>query len=136
MRAYDSAVLASVADDGFPRATRTRLTPVPEGHAFAVELPSEEPVSPGPASLLCHKHDEKLWKLSSFVAAGELASVAGQWQMTPSAFIPGAASTPAAVVRAIRNCRASANRYLERRGLDRPQVPWQEYHEIAQSLRR
>src|SRR3954463_11008641 len=59
MRAYDSAVLSSVADDGFPRATRTRLTPVPDGHAFAVELPSDEPVSLGPASLLCHKHDEK-----------------------------------------------------------------------------
>jgi hypothetical protein len=135
MRAYDSAVLSWVADDGFPRAARTSLTPVPDGQAFAVELPGDEPVREGPAGLLCHKHDEKLWKLSSFVATGELTSEAGQWRMTPTGFIPGAASTPAAVIRTVRGCRASAARYLERRGLSRPQVPWQAYHRIADSVR-
>jgi hypothetical protein len=136
MRAYDSAVLSWVADDGFPRATRTGLTPVPDAEAFAVDPPSDEPVRPGPAGLLCHKHDEKVWKLSSFVATGQLVGTAGRWRMTPSVFIPGVASSPAATIRTVRGCRASAARYLERRGLDRPQVPWQEFHEIAESVRR
>jgi hypothetical protein len=83
---------------------------------------------PGPASLLCHSHDEQLWKLRSFVVAGDLIRAGDSWTLTASRYVSGGErSGPIGAIRYIQGLRATARRYLDRRGLERPRIPWDEY---------
>jgi hypothetical protein len=131
---FSSAVLA--AFDGTGRPTLARLRPRPDAAArrFVLDLPADADLRPGPASLLCHSHDDKLWTLRSFVVAGELAAGADGWTLAPSRHVPGGDRMgPLAAVRTIRELRATAQGYLDRRGLERPGIPWSEYAELKRS---
>jgi hypothetical protein len=129
-----SAVLA--AFDGAGRPTLTRLRPRPDvaGRRFVLDLPADADLRPGPASLLCHSHDEQLWTLRSFVVAGELVGEADGWALAPSRYVPGGDKIgPVAAVRTIRDLRATAQGYLDRRGLERPTIPWHEFEALKRS---
>ena len=41
-------------------------------HVLRVHLPADIQIAPGPAGLLCHSHDEKLWHLKIFALQGML----------------------------------------------------------------
>ena len=53
----------------------------------------------------------------------------------PDRFIPGAdAIGPVKMVRTVRELRGTARRYLERRGLARPEISWSEFDSVKADL--
>lgn len=86
LRTYRSAVLCSLDDEGTPLLRRVRPTADPAQRALLV-TEDAEPLRAGPASLLCHSHDEKLWNLRSMVTVGRLEPRDGGWAFLPSRFV-------------------------------------------------
>ncbi|XVV17267.1 pyridoxamine 5'-phosphate oxidase family protein [Actinoplanes sp. CA-131856] len=136
LAAYSTAVLAARDSSGAPLLVRTNVASTPSG--YAVSVPDDVPVTAGPASLLVHRHDDKLDKLHSASVAGTLTQAAdGSWLLTPTRLIePGARhkGKVADQIQLIRTLRATTDRYLKRRGLPRPTVPWAAYREIRTTL--
>ena len=99
-----------------------RVRPTVDHASRSFGIDTDASLQPGKASLLCHSHDEKLWNLRSFVVAGELSRDCDRWVLRPDRFIPGGDSMgPVAMVKAFRELRGTARRYLDRRGLVRPE---------------
>jgi hypothetical protein len=129
---FPSAVLGTTTADGAPVLRRIRVTG-PAGDALALDVPEDDDLRPGPASLLAHSHDEQLWSLRSVGVLGEL--VAGpRWTFRPERLLGDAgAATPLAIVRQLWRLRRTADGYLERRSLSRPQIPWGDLKTIKEA---
>jgi len=122
---FPDCVLSALGADGAPLSVRCR--PVPGDRPGTVHLdgPLGVALVPGPASLLCHRHDERLWQLRSFLARGSLEPAGTGWVFTAQALLagPGMAG-PVGDARAFLAARRRAGRYLAQRGIPRPGVPW------------
>jgi hypothetical protein len=116
---YRSGVLTWLDTDVGPSSTRVRPTVDPDGRLL---LDDDAAFHPGPASLLCHSHDERLWSQQSFVTVGSLARDDERWVFVPERFIDGASTRPGRVLGMFRDARSTASRYLTKRGLPRPAV--------------
>jgi hypothetical protein len=127
-----SAVLCSLDHDGTPSLRRVRPTADPAQRAFHL-TDAAEPLSAGPASLLCHGHDDKLWNLRSMVTVGRLEPQDGGWSFLPWRFVPGAGTEPLTLLRMIRQNRRTARAHLERRPQSRPRIPWHEYAAVKRA---
>jgi hypothetical protein len=133
---FESVVLTGIDAEGYPYSVRNRPRIDPFERVLLVELPAGTPVQPGPASLLCHRHDENLWNLRSFLARGTLVRGDGEWIFRPERFVPGAGiGGPIGVARFVAGSRKTARRYLEKRGLPRPRIPWDEINAIKAQIR-
>lgn len=128
---FPSAVLTGTDAEGYPFSVRCRPTPDIEARLLRVRLPEGTRICSGPASLLCHSHDENLWNLKSFLVRGVLSRDGGDWNFEPRHFIAGAGigGLPA-MARFFIGSRRRAGRYLKKRGLARPKVPWGEINVI------
>lgn len=137
---FEDAVLTGLDAEGYPYGVRVRPRVDPTRQVLRVPLPAYATVQAGPASLLCHAHDEDLWNLRSFLVRGVLRREEGGWAFEPRAFVPGAGvGGPMGLVRFVRGSRQNAERYLKKRGLARPSIPWNRINEIkaqAQQDRR
>ncbi|MET7683971.1 pyridoxamine 5'-phosphate oxidase family protein [Streptomyces sp. NPDC005423] len=132
---FPSAVLAARAPSGAPVLARTRPVPTDDGYALA--LPADCAAAPGPASLLVHRHDERLNHLHNALVRGRLESVGDGWLLIPATVVePMGTGRPADAVRLLRRTRRATDRYLARRGLDRPRVQWAEFRELAREARQ
>ena len=124
---FSSAVLSGTDAQGYPFSIRCTPEVDQAGQVLRLNLSASVPIQPGPASLLCHSHDELLWKLKSFLVRGRLEQDDRGWVLRPEKFIPGGGvGGPLGEMQAMIRTRAIANRYLEKRGLPRPKVPWDE----------
>ena len=131
---FGSAVLTGLDPEGYPYSVRCR--PDPDARVLRVRLPGYVPIRPGPASLLCHRHDENLWNLESFLVRGTLVHEGAGWTFRPEKFVPGAGiGGPMGIMRLVIGSRKSAKRYLEKRGLSRPRIPWKEINGIKAQAR-
>lgn len=128
---YRSAVLVWRDADGTPALRRVRAGADPARRGLGLDLgvagEDDVPLREGPASLLCHSHDDALWHLHSMVGVGRLERRDDVWVLVPTRFVPGAGTDPRTMLRMIRQNRRNARRYLERRQLTRPRVPWRDY---------
>jgi hypothetical protein len=132
---FESVVLTGIDEEGYPYSVRNRPRVDPFERMLPVEIPLGTPVQPGPASLLCHRHDENLWKLKSFLVRGTLTREGGGWIFRPERFVPGAGiGGPIAMVRFVAGARKTARRYLEKRGMPRPRIPWDEINAIKAQI--
>jgi hypothetical protein len=125
---FESAVLSGLDEEGYPFSVRCRPYPDASGaEVLRVWLPPHTVLRPGPASLLCHSHDENLWNLRSFLVRGVLKKDDGGWSFEPVQFIPGAGigGFPA-MIRFFTGARRNARRYLKKRRLARPRILWDE----------
>ena len=125
---FESAVLSGLDEDGYPFSVRCRPYPDASGaEVLRVWLPPGTLIRPGPASLLCHTHDENLWNLKGFLVRGVLFLDFGEWSFEPVRFVPGLGmgGLPG-MIRFFVRSRRNARRYLEKRGLARPSIPWDE----------
>jgi hypothetical protein len=128
---FESAVVTGVDSGGYPYSVRCRTTLDVGARTLQPEMPPDTPIRPGPASLLCHRHDEDLWNLKSFLVRGTLSPEGRGWSFRPERFIPGAGiGGPMGMVRFVVGSRRNVRRYLKRRGLARPRIPWKEYEAI------
>jgi hypothetical protein len=134
---YPSAVLTGRDADGYPYSVRCTPRPDLAARAFRVALPPETPIQPGPAGLLCHRHDEAMWNLQSFVARGALIRDEAGWRFEPRSSIPGMDQrSPRAMLRFLTDSRRRAKEYLAKRGLPRPAVPWAEIIAVKEQAKR
>ena len=131
---FDEVVLTVLDADGYPASVRA------DAHAYdpaTGELPAAVPDAlravEGPAGLLCHRHDEKLWKLNAIQVKGRLENRDGAWVFVSTTF---KAPSKLAMYFFIRGTQTSGQRYLDNRGLDRPEVDWAAAKEIQRRAKR
>src|SRR5438094_882171 len=89
LRGFRSAVLTGLDRDGYPASVRCVPRFDVVRHLIDVDVPTGVGLRPGPACLLCHRHDERLWNLKSFVARGTLEQDDRGWHLRPTQFVPG-----------------------------------------------
>jgi hypothetical protein len=131
MAGFPDAVLR-VNAQGFPLSVRCRPRLDPALRVLHVDRAPGVALLDGPASLLCHSHDRNLWRLRSFLVRGQLTTTGTTWVFHPVALVAGTGlSGPVGDVRSFWAARQRAGRYLARRGLTRPTVPWQLVRDTA-----
>ncbi|MFJ3671241.1 pyridoxamine 5'-phosphate oxidase [Streptomyces sp. NPDC090106] len=127
---FPTAVLGARDASGAPVLARTR--PVATDDGFTVVLPADCAATPGPASLLVHRHDERLNHMHNALVRGQLRENGDGWLLVPSKVIePMGSGRPTDAIRVLRHTRQATNRYLERRGLQRPRVQWDEFRKLS-----
>lgn len=132
---FPTAVLAARDASGAPVLARTR--PVPTADGFAVAVPADCPAAPGPASLLGHRHDERLNNMYNVLVPGELRTGDGGPVLVPGKVVePMGTGRVSDAVGVLRSTKRATDRYLSRRGLSRPRVQWQEFRALARDTRR
>jgi hypothetical protein len=126
LRGFSSPVLTGLDVDGYPFSIRCSPEPDEAQQVLRVHLPGWARIRQGPASLLCHGHNQLLWNLRSFMVRGTLEPAGSEtWLFRPTRFVPGIGiSGLAGMVRFAFAKRRTARRYLERRGLPRPTIDW------------
>jgi hypothetical protein len=129
---FDEAVLTVLDADGYPASVRvdTRTYDGATGRLPA-ELPDVLRAVEGPANLLCHYHDEKMWKLKAIQVKGRLEKRDDEWDFVTTAFSP---PSKLAVVAFLKGTRTAAQKYLDKRGLERPEVNWVAVNEIKRRV--
>ncbi len=140
LKKYQSAVLTGIDAHGYPFSVRCVPEMDKSAQVLRVQLPPGVQLQAGPASLLCHQHNELLWNMESFLLRGSLKQDEQGWKFQPQQFIPG---TPGAGLKALLPSvrwllasRGTAKRYLEKRHLPRPSVPWDEILEVKDQAQR
>ncbi|GAA3962098.1 pyridoxamine 5'-phosphate oxidase family protein [Actinoplanes auranticolor] len=126
---YGTAVLAATDRDGAPVLRRTTITSTADG--YGIELDDDTAITPGTASLLVHRHDEKLSALHNAVLRGTLTRTGSGWVLAPERLIQPMGRGPRDMLRTVQSCRKATRRYLDRRGLARPVIPWAAYRELT-----
>ena len=122
---FPDAVLTVVGADGYPLNIRCQPQVDEDDRVLRVQTARGVDLRPGPASLLCHSHDENLWKLRSFLIRGQIEPADDSWVFHPEKFIPGGGmGGPLGALRAIVEARRTAKRYLTIRHLARLAIPW------------
>lgn len=125
---FDDAVLTVIDADGYPASVRVQSRGYDGSTGeLRATLPDAVRAVEGPANLLCHSHDEKMWNLQMLTVKGRLENRDGSWVFCSEGF---EAPSKLAVVNFIKNARNSAQKYLDKRGLNRPEVNWAAVKEI------
>ena len=122
---YREAVVTAVDPTGYPVSVRQAAPRYdPATGEFTAEWPSGLPVSEGPAVVLCHSHDEKLWNIKQLQIKGRLERRNDRWVFRSTGFHAPPASQLGIFLRLARDMRKTGRRYLDRRGLKAPRVNW------------
>jgi hypothetical protein len=125
IESFPTAVLTTVDDDGYPFSLRCRARFDASRQVIELDVPAGREVAPGPADLLWHRHDLKLWNLREFVVQGDLERGAAGWTLRPMRLLGGqGAGGLLGQLRSVTRYRKTAARYLAKRGLARPAVDW------------
>jgi hypothetical protein len=126
---FPDAVLTGCGGGGYPASGRCRPRPDPTTQVLRITPILGLDLAAGPASLLCHSHNQRLWALRSFLARGVLTQTGSddtaEWVFTPTGLSMGTGMTgPVGDVRGFLAARRRAARYLSERDLVRPAIPW------------
>ena len=122
---YSEAVVTALDPAGYPVSVRQAAPRYdPATGEFAVEWPPQLAVSEGPAIVLCHSHDEKLWNIKQLQIKGHLERREERWVFVSSGFRAQPTSQLRVFLRLGRDMRKTGKRYLDRRGRKAPTVNW------------
>lgn len=128
---YESAVLTYISRNGYPFSFRCRPVIEEATRRLRISVPPAVDPEPGSSSLIWHRHDENLWNLHSFAVRGNLVEDGTGWFVEPEAFIPGVGIGGwRSYVRFLVNGRRTTKQYLQKRGLPRPKLNWDEWDAI------
>jgi hypothetical protein len=136
------AVLSRLGEDGYPSSVRCRVRRVPGTRDVELELPRYAAAWRGTATLLFHRHDERLEGLAQMVLRGtirERPDGAPIFAVTDIVTANGRddtdamphAGAPLHMVQFFRVGRGKARAYLAKRGAPWPPIP---YDEIARRV--
>lgn len=114
---FSEGVLTAVDANGYPVSVRQLALPydATDG-SMPVTLPDALGAVEGPANLLCHFHDDKLWDMRAIQLKGRLERRGDTWVFVTTSF------TPPSMLQMIRGVQRSTQSYLDKRGLAKPQV--------------
>lgn len=122
---FPTAVLTTLDAAGYPVSVRCAARFDAARETVDLVVPGGLDLAPGPASLLFHRHDEKLWNLRELVILGDLGREARGLTMRPTRLLQGQGRGGAiGQMRGVLRYRKTAARYLAQRGLARPAVDW------------
>jgi hypothetical protein len=122
---FESAVVTGLDPQGYPFSVRCKPVADAGRYVLTLTLPADAAIQPGPASLLVHSHSEQLWDLRSYLVRGQIKPEGDHWIFTPETYTPGGGVTGVrGYISFIRTARRNADRYLKKRNLPRPQIPW------------
>jgi hypothetical protein len=125
---FEDGVLTTLDTDGYPVSVRVSTRAYDPGTGeLHVSLPGALRAVEGPANLLCHFHNEKLWGLKAIQVKGRIEKHDDAWVFVTTTFNP---PPKLAALSFIRHTNASAKKYLDKRGVDRPTVNWAALKEI------
>lgn len=128
---FETAVLNVPDRDGCPYSVRCRAGLDRRAGILRLDLAEAANVQPGPASLLCHNHDEELWNQKIFLLRGRIEGVGDERVFRPEKFVPSIGTGGATgVVRMLIGARRATTAYLKKRGLARPTIPWAEIEAV------
>jgi len=132
---FPEAVVTAVDAEGYPVSIREAAPRYdPETGQMSVAWPDGVAFAEGPANVLCHSHDEKVWNIKAMQIKGHLERSEGDCVFITTAFTP----PPGMLVtfwRLSRTGRAAARRYLDNRGLTAPAVNWDAIDELQRRAR-
>ena len=132
---FTSAVLGTATAGEPPVLRRVRVRTDTRTGSYRVDPPDPAGLAAGPASLLLHSHDERLWNQRVVGALGSLSRTGDGWTFRPERLMPGMLlNNPLDGLRTLRRARATAARYLDRRGLARPTVDWAAHRACTRPL--
>lgn len=122
---FRTSVLSAIDASGHPYSVRCELQPDQGARVLRLRGEPGGALQPGPASILCHSHNEQLWNLKGLGIRGRLERDAEGWLVRPTQFIPDRASgSPVRQIKGLLALRQTAASYLSRRGEATPEVPW------------
>jgi hypothetical protein len=125
---FDEAVLTGLDADGYPVSIRanSRTYDATTGR-LPVSPPSALHIAEGPANLLRHSHDEKLWHLNAIQIKGRLENRDDEWVFQSTNFD---APSKLVLVQFLAGTRKAGQKHLDKRGLQRTPVNWSAVNEI------
>lgn len=125
---FDEAVLTALDADGYPVSIRIdpRNYDATTG-TLPATFPSALRATAGPANLMSHSHDEKMWHLNAIQIKGRLESRDGGWVFQSTNFD---APSKLAFIQFLANTRTGGQKYLDKRGLPHPAINWAAIKEI------
>lgn len=130
---FESAVLNARDGGGYPFSVRCHPEQDRPAGLLRLDLAEGTNARPGPASLLCHSHDEMLWNQKIFLLRGRLEETEAGHVFRPEKFVPGIGiGGPVSMVRTVIGARRAAAAYLKKRGLERPLIPWAEVEAVKE----
>jgi len=114
---FSEGVITAIDAQGYPVSVRQLSLPYDAASgSMPVTLPDALAAVEGPASLLCHFHDDKLWNIRTIQLKGRLERRNATWVFVTTAF------TPPSMLAMMRGVHRSTRRYLDKRGLAKPKV--------------
>jgi hypothetical protein len=124
---FSSAVLTGIDEAGYPFSVRCEPEPIVENKVIGVQIPEDEAIQAGPASLLFHKHDEQMWNIKSFLVRGNIKMENQGWMFHPERYTSGLGiGGLISMIQLVRTGRRTAKHYLKKRSLTCPEVRWDE----------
>jgi hypothetical protein len=128
---FSSAALTGLDKHGYPYSIRCLPVIDRARKVLVIHVCEDCEVLPGLGCLLCHSHDERIWNLKSFIAKGLIERDGDLLYFRPHQFIPGMGIRGVkGYMRFVADGRRNAKRYLEARGLRRPNVDWSEMEKL------
>lgn len=114
---FSEGVVTALDTRGYPVSVRLLSLPYNGANGeLPVSFPEALDVAPGPANLLCHFHDDKLWNMRAVSVKGRVEARAGRWVFVTTAY------QPESTLAMIKRMRRSGETYLEKRGLPPPVI--------------
>lgn len=132
---YESAVLSYTDARGYPVSLRVSPSVSASEAVVKLGLAADLEVEGAPASLLVHDHDDALWKQTSTLVRGRIVPREHTHVFVPTVIVPGIEQGPRAFVRFIVEGRRATARYLAKRNLPRPEIPWTDIHRLVERSR-
>ncbi|HEY8597449.1 MAG TPA: hypothetical protein VIL85_03395 [Thermomicrobiales bacterium] len=127
---FDSAVLTGRDAAGYPFSVRCVPRPDAATRTLRLTLLDGTPLVPGPSSIIWHSHDEQLSSLRNMNLRGTLERDAAGWFLRPLQLLPlMGLGNPLAVLPFLIGAYRTTKRYLAKRGLPRPAIPWAKINE-------
>lgn len=128
---FKEAVLSALDGEGRPFSVRqASVAWDASARSMRVAIPESLGAVEGPASVLCHSHDERLWKLRAIQLKGRLERRDGEWVFVLTSFAPPSA------IKMMRGARRAARKYLDKRGLPWPKVSFDAIAEMWRDAAR
>lgn len=124
---FSEGVVNALDAQGYPLSVRQLSLPY-DGATGTMPLivPESLGMVEGPASLLCHFHDEKMWNLRSILIKGRVVRQDGRWQFRTISF-----EAPS-FFKMMSATRANMKAYLAKRNLPVPVVNFTGVKELWQ----
>lgn len=133
---FPEVVLTALGPEGYPVSVRQTAPPYDSlTGQFPVVWPPGLEVVEGPAIVLCHYHDEKVWNMTTMQIKGRLERRGGLWIFISAEFRPPPMSRLAALWNLAKTSRRNGSRYLDKRGLTRPDINWDAIEELHRRAR-